>query len=141
MALDIYTGHLAKSRSYERSGLVVIDTTVKSGDKVFAPTWQIVMDVKKSIITPEEYTASYHQMMKYSYANNKEHWRDLLSSKEPIVICCYCAAGKFCHRHLLVDYLLKAAINFKISVNFKGEFKLEKSIEADKNDYDLFGFK
>lgn len=140
MSLDIYTGQIAKSKAYRSSGLRVIDTTVKSGDKVFAPTWQIVLDVKKGAITPEEYTVVYHRMMQESYANNNQHWRNLLLSKEPVVICCYCAAGKFCHRHLLIEYLLKAAINFNIGVNFKGEFQIERKFEIDQNDYDLFRF-
>jgi len=40
-----------------------LDTTVKSGDGAFAPTWKIVMGVKEGSMSQKEYTQQYYEMM------------------------------------------------------------------------------
>jgi hypothetical protein len=100
-----------------------IDTTVKSGESIFAPTWPMVMGHKASTISDSEYTAQYLTMMRASFKANEPHWRTLLEQPDPIVLLCYCAARKFCHRLLLVDILLKIAPTYKISVTYEGEWE------------------
>lgn len=54
----------------------------------------------------EEYTREYYEMMRTSYAQNRERWEQLLGQEE-VVLVCFCSRDKFCHRHLLKDILVK----------------------------------
>ena len=44
------------STIYGHKGDNGLDITIKSGSKVFAPSWKIVIDHKNKLITDEEYT-------------------------------------------------------------------------------------
>ena len=88
-----------------------LDTTVKSGDEVFAPTWKMVMGVKQSRITEEEYTWQYCEMMRESYQHNRQRWDEVLSMEE-VILACYCRADLFCHRYLLKDMLVKCGAEY-----------------------------
>ncbi|MAH07555.1 hypothetical protein CMI38_04885 [Candidatus Pacearchaeota archaeon] len=88
-----------------------LDTTVKSGDKIFAPTWKMVMGVKGGRTTEEEYTQQYYDMMRASYRQNTEGWNDILALDE-IILACYCKPDSFCHRYLLKDMLVKCGAEY-----------------------------
>lgn len=100
--MKIYTLQLAKWRKSLAQGIPYIDTTVKSGDPVFAPSWEIVMGVKKGDITEDEYTEIYKQLMRDSYQANRSRW-DEVANMDQVTVCCYCPDGCFCHRYLLVE--------------------------------------
>jgi uncharacterized protein YeaO (DUF488 family) len=118
--VTIYTAQIAQWRRCKAQGIELIDTTVKSGSPIFAPTWEIVMGVKSGEISEARYTEVYHQLMRRSFVEHKDEWLALLS-KEKIAIACYCKAGAFCHRHLLVEYLIAACRYFKIEYTLGGE--------------------
>lgn len=88
------------------------DITVKTGSKLFAPSWKIVMAYKNGKITEQEYAAAYYEMMEASYKNHPSEWAALLA-KEKIVLCCYCPAGAFCHRLLLAKILVKLGAKYE----------------------------
>jgi len=88
-----------------------LDITVKSGDKAFAPTWGMVMKHKQGIITDDEYTSLYTDMMRNSYQKNRHRWDELLSLDE-VILACYCKADSFCHRYLLRDMLVKCGAEY-----------------------------
>lgn len=88
------------------------DITVKTGSKIFAPSWKIVMDYKNGKISEQEYTFNYCGMMKNSYKEHRSDW-DALLSKDKIVLCCYCPAGAFCHRLLLAKILVKLGAEYE----------------------------
>jgi hypothetical protein len=88
-----------------------LDTTVKSGDKAFAPTWKMVMGVKEGRISEEEYTREYLDRMRESYRNNRQRWDEVLGMDE-VLLACYCPAGSFCHRYLLRDMLVKCGAEY-----------------------------
>ena len=44
-----------------------LNTTVKSGIKAFAPTWDMVMGHKQGKISDEEYTKLYYALMRESW--------------------------------------------------------------------------
>lgn len=112
----ITTGQIGKVRS---SDMIVIDITVKSGRREFAPTWEMVMSYKDNHLSEQGYTRKYEQMMlgtpgnPGSWERNFGAWRDLLVSAadkgKVICLVCYCRRGDFCHRHLLKEYLRKFA--------------------------------
>lgn len=112
--LTIYTSRI----SYRGSGK--IDISVKSGDSVFAPSWDIVMGVKNNTITTYQYTQAYYAMMRQSWNANRARWMEVMNM-DKVVLCCYCAAGEFCHRHLLSDMLIKCCKAYGIEAIYGGE--------------------
>jgi len=99
----VYTAHYS-TRDIDR-----LDVTVKGRDPLgqyFAPTWEIVMQVKKGIISQDEYTAAYHQLMLTSYRLHRDKWEELLA-RSRVVLVCFCPSGTFCHRTLLAGYMQK----------------------------------
>jgi uncharacterized protein YeaO (DUF488 family) len=93
------------------SGADGLDITVKSGKgigKLFAPTWDMVMGVKQGRITEAEYTERFLNLLRERYRQDERAFVEVLK-REQIVLLCYCRAGAFCHRHLVVDVLEKVA--------------------------------
>jgi len=83
-----------------------LDITAKSKDpigKVFAPSWDIIMGLKNSSITQDEYTEAYQKQMISSYTHNTEVWKSV-AERESVTFICFCKPGDFCHRVLLVGY-------------------------------------
>jgi uncharacterized protein YeaO (DUF488 family) len=83
---------------------IAFDTTVKSGNKAFAPTWDMVMNSKSGLLSPSGYTIKFNELMRRSQESHPEIWAELLDQEE-VVLVCFCAHGKFCHRHLLAKIL------------------------------------
>ena len=104
--MDVYTYQIAKWRVVKAldSGILLLDTTVKSGYAQVAPTWEMVLGSKDGTVSEENYTRQYYDILDYSRRVNPNFWASLLRL-EKVALGCYCARGKFCHRHLLVEYL------------------------------------
>lgn len=102
MKLIVHTAQMAKRKSV----IGFTDITVKSGEKCFAPSWNLLMSYKDGVIDEVEYTRQYLDLMRKSYIHNRAVW-DALISKSEVTLCCYCAAGSFCHRLILKDILHK----------------------------------
>jgi len=122
MAIKIWTIQIAQWRIADKLGIPLLDTTYKSGDPVFAPPKQLVLDIKADVITQETYTAAYLQHMRQSWMVNQERWLEVLSMTE-VAVACYCGPDKFCHRHLLVNMFQKACHNRGIEAQLMGEIR------------------
>lgn len=73
--------------------------------KALAPNWRLWNDFKKKKISQEKFIISYKESL--SQLNPKqviEHLNILTGGLEPILMCS-CANTKFCHRHLVADWL------------------------------------
>jgi uncharacterized protein YeaO (DUF488 family) len=81
-----------------------LDITIKTGSRIFAPTWEMVLKLKSLEMSQEEYTEKYGKMMESSYAKYTHAWEELLD-REAVVLVCYCRPGNFCHRILLANKL------------------------------------
>lgn len=99
-----------------------LDITIKSGDKVFAPSWTIVMGHKDGKIDDAGYTKVYTEMMRESYRDNRDRWIEVVNSGS-VTLLCYCKADAFCHRHILAQFLERVAIAQGIEVEMKGEIR------------------
>ena len=97
---------LKKNHSKYYTDFTIVDITIKSGNKAFAPTWDMVMSHKDEKITDEEYTRLYYEIMRASYSNQYVEW-DKLLNLDKVLIVCFCKAGNFCHRKLLAHMLVK----------------------------------
>lgn len=106
--MQITTCQMAQSAKMKGEGWTVMDITVKSGNKAFAPTWDMVLGYKDKKITEEEYTEQYLSMMRESFKNNHSEWATLLKV-DRLCLACYCKSGDFCHRHLLKEYIANYA--------------------------------
>ena len=113
---------MAKWRKVSSLGIPLYDVTVKSGDRLFAPSWSLLSKYKKGLITEEVYTELFLTEMRLSYKNNKQHWIDFCKHTD-VCIACYCKSGCFCHRYLLVDMFDKVCNNVDIDFEYKGEIK------------------
>lgn len=108
--MELYTTQLSKWRQVKQKNIPLLDTTVKSGDRVFAPSWNLVARIKAGAIDSEQYTHLYKEMMRESYRSNKNRWLEV-AHMDRVAIACYCPSGQFCHRLVLVD-LFKALCAF-----------------------------
>ena len=100
----LYTYQLAHHRRLMKGDIPLLDTTVKTGDKRLAPNWDIVMGVKNGTITEAQYTTEYLAILNQSWNDHPDFFK-WLYSHEVLAVGCYCRAGVFCHRHLLVSFL------------------------------------
>lgn len=85
-----------------------VDITVKSAQgfaKEFAPTWEMVMGHKDGTVSDAEYTAQYRTILDQA---SKEAWRwvKTQATEGLLTLLCYCPDGKFCHTHLMIEYMV-----------------------------------
>lgn len=110
---------------YSNPEMWVLDTTVKSSktavEKLFAPTWDLVMGSKRGELSWGEYTAGYLQLLRQRFHQNNAMFRLVMASEKPVVFKCYCAKGKNCHRLLLVDVFRKLCDDAHIPFEYRGE--------------------
>lgn len=104
--MKLYTYQIAQARRLQGCGVPLVDTTVKSGDLRLAPTWDMVLEIKRRTLSEEEYTRRYHLMLDYAWFADPLFWDDLLRQPR-IALGCYCPAHTFCHRYLLTDFLVR----------------------------------
>lgn len=117
--MKLYTAQLGRWREAKKRDIPFINTTVKSGDKTFAPTWDFLMKYKDDQ-DEEAYIEKFIPLMRKSYQDNRQVWDDLVDM-EVVCLACYCKAGKFCHRKLLVDILQKICLYRGIEFEYLGE--------------------
>ena len=73
--------------------------------KALAPNFRLLDNFKRKKITEEKFINEYNDMLSELNANNVlEHINLLTAGLEPILMC-NCAKTKFCHRHLVADWL------------------------------------
>jgi len=83
-----------------------LDVTVKSGNGAFSPTWDMVMAVKKGIMTTDEFDHRYEKRMNQSMLSFPGLWLSL-SLEEEVVLCCYCNPHEHCHRFVLARIMVE----------------------------------
>ena len=111
----VYTYQLAHWRRLSKGDIPLVDTTVKTGDPRLAPTWGMVLGIKRGEMSEAAYTEAYQDILNYWWFQDPQFWDELLSNPV-LAFGCYCKAGEFCHRHLLVDFLRKVT-----DVDYRGE--------------------
>jgi hypothetical protein len=93
-------------RAQIRRGVVGIDTTVKSAHglwRAFAPTWDMVLGVKRGTLSEAEYTVQYEAILSRVPA---AVWDALAAEPEQLLLC-FCRDGWFCHTHLLISWAVR----------------------------------
>jgi hypothetical protein len=96
----IYTAH------YRYGGHDRTDITVKGQDSMgrfFAPTWSMVMGVKNGTMYEQEYIDKYVAHIRNDVPIDAWNW--LLSTPTRTFVC-FCTKDQFCHRNILLNYIL-----------------------------------
>lgn len=121
--MDLFTIQVGRFRIAAKRKVEFLDTTVKSGLKIFSPTWDMVLGHKDGSVSDEEYTTRYRARMRQSWIDNREQWEAILRKEEPIALACYCKPGKFCHRLLLKDMFKELCEKLNIPYRYYGELE------------------
>ena len=82
---------------------IAIGTPIWFNGKIFKelqPTWNIVMNHKRGIITDEEYTKIY-----YDTVLNKLNPIKVIENLDTKILLCWCPKNKFCHRKIVSNWL------------------------------------
>jgi len=98
--LKIYTAQ------YRYPGEDRIDITIKSAKhpwSIFAPTWKMVMDYKRTN-DEQSYIEQYNMLIEKAFSERGKDLYDLIHSDRTITLVCFCRAGAFCHRVLLARH-------------------------------------
>ncbi|QVD49091.1 hypothetical protein LUCX_21 [Xanthomonas phage vB_XciM_LucasX] len=123
----VFTIQVGKWRLAKDRDIKMMDTTVKSGYSLFAPTWDMVLGIKQGSMTEEEYTELYWRILNQSWKQNQQKWMDFLKDDDQYALACYCKAGAFCHRHLLIKFLEKLCAKLELPFEYYGELTDEPS--------------
>ena len=107
----IYTGYFSKVKDYKSSGLTVVSISrtepfpVDGKLTLLAPEESILWKYKNGEIDEMEYTSLYLDQL------DRIGIRDILlgihTFGDDVVLVCWEAPDKFCHRHILADYINK----------------------------------
>jgi len=119
--MDLYTIAIPQWRKAKAQNIELFDITVKSGYKPFAPYDNVLWAYKRGEVTDEEYTHIYLEKLKKHFREAPEDFEGFLQRPGPIAIACYCTAGKFCHRHLYLQYIQAVADDNGYLVRYLGE--------------------
>lgn len=118
--MELYTIQLAQRALCAVNNIILLDTTVKSGDRTFAPTWSMVMGHKAGTLSDAAYTQQYHDRMDASYQANPTRWLEVAGLRK-VAFGCYCRAGVFCHRHLLAERFRLVCAEHQLPYRLVGE--------------------
>ena len=117
--MDIYTCQMANWRKARDLGIPVFDITLKSGDVRFAPDAELLSQYKSGKITDQYYTQRYLTLMDQRLKEDPK-LLDVITKEPALCLMCYCGPGKFCHRHLLTEWLSR-----HIKIAYQGEIRKE----------------
>ena len=121
--LRIYTAQMGKRFQLAKEGRAILDTTVKTGDRRLAPSWDFLVEYKSSPRSPADqarYRELYLNKLKAMHHQTPDVLLDLLKRDE-VILTCYCPAGQFCHRHILKEILTLLGSRTGVNVEDCGE--------------------
>ncbi|MDA1019074.1 MAG: DUF488 family protein [Bacteroidetes bacterium] len=73
--------------------------------KALAPNWKILEKLENKTINEDNFIVAYkEQLNELDPKNVLKHLNSLTGGHEPIIMC-QCGKTKFCHRHLIADWL------------------------------------
>ena len=104
----LYTSYFAKVKTFPADSHVysISNSSPFPLEKLpyLVPSWDLVKRYKDGIIDEASYTAEYIAMLE---TNKDAILSQILVLPDNSILCCYEGPGKFCHRHILADWLNK----------------------------------
>jgi len=119
--MNLYTIAIPQWRKAKAEGIELFDITVKSGFEPFAPYKDVLYAYKRGEVTDDQYTEIYLTKLTERLRAVPEDFQGFLERPGPIAVACYCKAGKFCHRHLFVDFIREVADDNGYTIYYLGE--------------------
>ena len=94
-----------------KNGRPGLDITVKSAigiARFFAPTWDMVRSHKSGLINDDIYTMLYEARLD-RLSDEVIDWiySEGCANGGELTLLCYCQDNKFCHTHVLMEYLVR----------------------------------
>lgn len=128
----IYTGYFAKTKEYEQNGLIPVGISGKIPDgftgvryQKLAPKYDWWKEWHDKKLSDNWYKEKYYETV-LNLLNSVVVAQELQGFGENVVLLCYETPEKFCHRHLVAEWLNK---NTKLNIT---EYVLqEKQLQID----------
>lgn len=110
----IYTSYFAKASTIKDAYRVSISLFIPKGIYVneqaiiLAPTWDILNQYKRNYDT-SVYTKAYLKLLqdRHEEVSKLINHLEEISKDKLVLLLCWEGPNKFCHRHILADYLKK----------------------------------
>lgn len=118
--LEVWTGRICDWRYWDNTDVLFVDTSLKSGEKEFAPTPELLWPYKQGIVSKDEYEQVFLNLTRKRFQRNPDPWYWLIHQQK-ICLACYCKEGEFCHRHLLKEMIRKLCKREGIQFIDRGE--------------------
>ena len=130
----IYTGYFAKTKEYEEQGLVPVAIAGKVPEwfdgaryPLLAPKYAWWKEWHDNKLSNQQFIEKYYETV-LNTLNPTVVLEDLQRFGKDIVLLCYETPEKFCHRHLVAEWLNK---NLNLNVY---EYVSEEELEAKINE-------
>lgn len=124
-----FTIQMGKWRVPKALGYRFVDTTVKSGELLFAPTWDLLGRYKSGEIGNHGYTLEYYSLINTRLKNSRNAFESLFVPDTPVALACFCGARSFCHRRLLASVLVD-----ECDGQYEGELISEEEVVQFEHD-------
>jgi hypothetical protein len=116
----IWTIQMSQWRYARDLNIPMVDITVKSGIKTFAPTWENLKAYRAGAMSKADYAREYYDKVLASFKTNEQDWKDLAANHN-VAYACYCKPGDFCHRHFFAPLAIAYLQSIGKKVQFMGE--------------------
>jgi uncharacterized protein YeaO (DUF488 family) len=110
---------LARIGYQAQDGEVVVDITVKNNpNHVLAPTWGLVRDLQRGVISWDVYKKAYMDLLRKRWKNGRQEEFVRLAQESigiVMVLVCFCQDETRCHRSLAKKALEKVRDRYLIA--------------------------
>lgn len=76
----------------------------------FIPSKELLHGLKNKTVSEQEFVKQFNQQLRLNCLAYKNVFNRLKNTDKNVVLLCYEADGKFCHRHLVAEFLNKHGI-------------------------------
>ncbi len=97
------------ARISEKVEGIRLDITIKNSPKhVLAPTWDLVMGLKNSKITWEQYESGYLKLLNERLKTRRAEFVSIIemSRDKDVYLICFCPDERICHRRLAKEFFV-----------------------------------
>jgi hypothetical protein len=131
----IYTGNFSSLKQHKDKVPIAITRITPrwmkdvKEDKRLSPKLSTLMNYKKGKITDTEYIFEFDKVLNELLPMNIV--TDILNDNDDKVLVCYCGNDKFCHRHLVAEWLED---KLDITINEVGKERIKRKLGRVKED-------
>lgn len=126
--MEVFTVQLGQWRLAKELNIPLVDTTYRSGIihrdlRWLAPSGELLGNYKAGVASVYEYQEIYLNLMRNRWSLDSEWFLSFCRTHDKVALACYCGAGQFCHRLLLVDIFRNICNKHNIPFSYAGELK------------------